>query len=334
MPEAVAKEYYEDNGEDVKTPAPFKKDTSRGEELISNPTETESVLDKFSRIKGEVLAFTEELENLAGQPRATPAGGLQGIPVTEMAALDSALGAMGKGELSAFLPMEARSGPPTDSLASSVVSQVACSSDKGAGGVGYDLYYSSSEPSALLNIERRVASLSKIVSSSSAPSPSDSLFARLKDLQARIELMEEYKLDTVLRRTKMLIGDIDTLELPEDEEAPKTAEARAEAEEENAAKVAKINELHALMARLAPTADSVPTLVERLKSQKDTHENAANLLTRLVALEETQRATQVALQSDQAVLSTMTSHFVNNAKVMQGNLELLQKRMDALSKRA
>lgn len=302
----------------------------------------ESVLDKFSRLKNEVEELRTELASAreAGAGQAGDCG--EGL-AKDLDTMKTALGAaanhpglrpfMDHATTTALAPL-----PSADETAETVLSQAR---DLHAGhtgkGVTYDVYCAATGDSGMLEYDRRLAALTKVVGSSKGgPGPggsasAESIRGRLADLHARLGCTEEYKLDAVYRRTKSLITEIDTVELPE--LSLRTASMDARILEEEACKRAKINELASSMRALDTTASSLPVVIGRLKTQKDLHETSRSLIGRLQRLEELNNTVRTVTSTDAAVAAKTSAQLASSLETMGKNMSLLQERMEALSKR-
>lgn len=292
------------------TPLPKKVVSSRMEfeSLPSSELGFESVLDTFNRLKNEVAGLRDDLQLQKAEAYTAPKLGLDTMAMT----IHTLSG-----------------GPSADSTAAAVLGQVTHSAPNASGnGITYSVYLNHSEQSSLLDLDRRVDKLCQVVggpaSSGSAAAPSasgPSMFALVRDLQARLELADEYKLDSIYRRTKSLVTEIDTLETPE----------HAPDQGHNQAKAVQIEKLRMSLVPLCPAAQDVPNVLNRIKTRKDTDEQAARVLLRLKRLQASHEAATRMLLSDQQSISKVGSQMVANSKTMAGNLQILQQRLKALS---
>jgi len=321
MPEAERKAqpgFYEYAPEDIPLPKKAVKPRLEFESLPSTEVSFESCLDTLSRLKNEVLGLQDDLQQLKAEPQKAPKLGLD-----EMAVVIHTLSG----------------GPTSDSAARAVVGQVqSCNNNTSGNAITYSLYLNPSEQSPLLGLDRRVDRLCQIVGgSTSAPSvgassgsgdgsssaASPSLFALARDLQARLELADEFKLDSIYRRTKALVTEIDTIETPEQTAADQG---------EDQAKALQIQKLRARLEPLNQTAQDVPNVLSRIKTRKDSDEQAARVLLRLQKLQLHHEAIQRTLLTDQQALLKVGNQMVANSKTMTNNLQILQQRLKSLSK--
>jgi len=299
MPEdkKAPKEHFEYVPE-VRPPEPKKVVTARleYESLPSAEAGFETSLDTFQRLKNEVYALKSDLEQQKAEPYAAPSLGLDEMAVT----IHTLSG-----------------GPSADTTAQGVLGQLASSKGQG-NAINYSVYLNTSEQSPLLEMDRRVDRLCAVVGQPAQQT--QSMFGQLRDLQARLELADDFKLDAVLRRTKSLVTEIDALETPDITAAVQTTQDKG----------AQLEKLRAVVAPLTPAAVDVPNVLNRLKTRKDTDEQAARVLLRLKRLQASHEAVTRMLLTDQQQLLKVGAQMVANSKIMTGNLENLQQRLKVL----
>jgi len=267
--------------------------------LPSSETQFETSLDTFNRLKNEVFSLRDDLEQQKADPYSAPKLGLDEMSVT----IHTLSG-----------------GPTTDSAARAVIGQIESSKPAATGnGITYSLYLNKSEQSPLFELDRRVDRLCQVVGG--VPPSSQSMFAVVRDLQARLELADEFKLDAIYRRTKSLVTEIDTIETPE-----QTAAVQGQ----DQAKALQIGQLRTVLLPLSADAQDVPNVLNRIKTRKDTDEQAARVLLRLKRLQSSHEAVTRMLLTDQQALLQVGNQMVANSKTMTGNLQILQQRLKAL----
>jgi len=268
------------------------------ESLPSSESQFESSLDTFLRLKNEVQALRADLDQQRAEPFTVPSLGLDEMAVT----------------------IHTLSGGPTaDTTARGVLGQVEASKGQG-NAINYSLYLNTSEQSPLLALDRRVDRLCAVVGTP-APQQQPSMFAQMRDLQARLELADEVKLDAIYRRTKALVTEIDTLETPEQ---------TAAVQSQDQARAVQIEKLRAVVVPLTPAAQDIPNVLNRMKTRKDTDEQAARVLLRLKRLQATHEAVNRMLLTDQQALLKVGAQMAANSKTMTGNLDILQQRLKTL----
>lgn len=283
------------------TPQPQKVVVQRleFESLPHSESHFESTLDTFHRLQNEVESFREELTRRKAEPYDTPKLGLDDMAVTIHTLSDNS---------------------SSEAAARALLGQVEGCKGAPSNGVTYSLYRGHDEQSPLLEMDRRVDELFRQVGPASSE---PSMFAVMKDLQARLELADEFKLDAIYRRSKALVTEIDTLETPEQTTATQG---------QDQAKAQQIVKLSGVMRPLTAAAQEVPSVLSRIKTRKDTDEQAAQLLLRLKRLQTLNESATRMLLTDQQAILKVGSQMVANSKTMTSNLELLQRRLQTLHK--
>jgi len=275
----------------------------------------------------------EELTQAATQPREVPVSEeISTRLAKDVAGMQAVLGSAENDPVIAMhSDSAALSLASADASARAVLKQVETTQGPASKeGVCYDLHYNPTDQSPLLSLDRRLAALSKVIlGNNRGASRSQSMIEQLSELQARLELTEEYKLDTVYRRTRSLVTEIDTVDMREDNRSPSRAALPS-----GPLAIGKLKELHGLMTRLQGTADSVPSTVSRLQTQKGLHETAALLLTRLQTLEQSHAFASLLIKADHATIGKLSTQSSYNVGTMATNLAHLQKRMDAIARRS
>jgi hypothetical protein len=274
------------------------------ESLPSSESGFETSLDTLNRLKNEVASLRDDLALQKADSYAAPKRALDDMTVSIHTLSD---------------------GPTSDSAARAVIGQVQSYTPAQQGnGITYSLYLNHSEQNPLLDMDRRVDRLCQVVggavSEGGGGVPPQSMVALVRDLQARLELADEFKLDAIYRRTKSLVTEIDTIETP-DLTPPGQDQEKAE----------QIEKLRVALTPLCPAAQDVPNVLSRIKTRKDTDEQAARVLLRLKKLQALHEATSRMLLTDQQALMQVGNQMVANSKTMTGNLQILQQRLKVLS---
>lgn len=105
----------------------------------------------------------------------------------------------------------------------------------------------------------------------------------------------------------------------------KESESTAEAD-----KIVKVNELYELVKKWDSCADALPTIVDRLYTLQDLHQQAMEFSSSLKALETAQSELSGNVDSHGKMLKDVHKTFSANVDVIKGNVETLEKRMNAL----
>merc|ERR1712241_216840 len=86
----------------------------------------------------------------------------------------------------------------------------------------------------------------------------------------------------------------------------------------------KINKLFEMMTRWDEAALQLPTIVDRLRSVKNLHEESANIVQKVNRLETQNKLIQQSLQSNKNMLQNVEKSLSKNAETMQKNMQLIQ----------
>jgi len=91
--------------------------------------------------------------------------------------------------------------------------------------------------------------------------------------------------------------------------------------------------MYEMMSKWDRTAAALPALVARLQALRGIHEEAGSSVVRLQKLQRQQEDVTKLLQSSRAALDKVQESLAGNMKVMEGNVTLLQGRIEALTKK-
>ncbi|KAI5123992.1 hypothetical protein M0805_006403 [Coniferiporia weirii] len=201
------------------------------------------------------------------------------------------------------------------------------------------------DSTTLAELDRRVGGLEDLIGSSSvaldeaSPLPAP-LLPMLTKLNTQLTLLTQPRhLDSISRRLKLLISDLDRLTAAQHahgggrRQAQQTAQASAPG-----APSALQEQLLPLLARLAPHLPHLPHLLTRMRTLSSLHAAAADVQSALGTLEGEQRRTRGRLDVLAAAVEGVEKSLEENAQVVRGNVggleervEMLVKRLDALS---
>mmetsp|Transcript_25060 Transcript_25060/g.39837 ORF Transcript_25060/g.39837 Transcript_25060/m.39837 type:complete len:92 (-) Transcript_25060:440-715(-) len=88
-----------------------------------------------------------------------------------------------------------------------------------------------------------------------------------------------------------------------------------------------------MMTRWDQAALQLPTIVSRLRSVKNLHEESANIVQKVNRLETQNQLIQKSLESNQNILNNVTKSLQENATTMQNNMRLIQERLDKINQK-
>ncbi|THH07761.1 hypothetical protein EW145_g3162 [Phellinidium pouzarii] len=201
---------------------------------------------------------------------------------------------------------------------------------------------------ALAELDRRVGELEDLIGSSSvaldetSPLPAP-LLPMLTKLNTQLTILTQPRhLDSISRRLKLLISDLDRLMAAQHTQAggrrPNQQSAHAPAV---GAPSSLQEQLLPLLARLAPHLPHLPHLLTRMRTLSGLHAAAADVQGALGTLEAEQRRTHGRLDVLSTAVEGVEKSLEENAQVVRGNvggleerIEMLVSRLDALGKHA
>eukprot|EP00484_Ammonia_sp_Unknown_P001157 CAMPEP_0197022370 /NCGR_PEP_ID=MMETSP1384-20130603/3285_1 /TAXON_ID=29189 /ORGANISM="Ammonia sp." /LENGTH=386 /DNA_ID=CAMNT_0042450407 /DNA_START=31 /DNA_END=1191 /DNA_ORIENTATION=- len=174
-------------------------------------------------------------------------------------------------------------------------------------------------------IHDRLANLEKII----GPKPDN---PTIGDMTRSVEylssvlslLSDDMKLDGLVRRAQVLRKKLQEIQ----------AKGHAAIELQiTKTKEEKINKLFDMMTRWDQAALQLPTIVSRLRSVKNLHEESANIVQKVNRLETQNQLIQKSLESNQNILNNVTKSLQENATTMQNNMRLIQERLDKINQK-
>lgn len=92
----------------------------------------------------------------------------------------------------------------------------------------------------------------------------------------------------------------------------------------------KVNELYELVRKWDECCDALPTIVDRLYTLQDLHQQAMEFSSSLKALEAAQQELGQNLQNHDQLLGDVKQTFAQNVDTIKSNMEVLEKRMNSL----
>ncbi|KAK7057297.1 Dynamitin-domain-containing protein [Favolaschia claudopus] len=185
----------------------------------------------------------------------------------------------------------------------------------------------------IVEMDRRVGELEKLVGSSTAaldessPLPTP-LLPLVTKLQAQLTLLTQPRhIDSVSRRLKLLLSDLDRA-------AASQHSHRRHTSQSNAAPPSQIQEqVIPLLSRLGPSLPHIPHILTRLRTLSALHTSAAQFESTLQGLEEDHRKMREALGELDTAVKTIETSLEENKVVVKSNVGGLEGRVDILLKR-
>jgi len=188
-------------------------------------------------------------------------------------------------------------------------------------------------PAVVAEVEKRLAQLEKVVGLGQTPSivveesvgSFPDIWSGLKELDKKLSNLDPAKLESTQRRVKGLMADFSELEVLEHRLSLQKSTISASYQE-------KINGIWNAITRWDKSAQQLPTVIGRLQSLRGLHEESAQVLSRLQAIEQQQELIERTLRFDKDALAKFTTTFASNAKVMQDNISSIETRISMLNK--
>ncbi|GLB37245.1 putative dynamitin [Lyophyllum shimeji] len=187
------------------------------------------------------------------------------------------------------------------------------------------------EVRTIVEMDRRVGELEKLVGSSSAALDENSplptpLLPHISRLNAQLTLLTQPRhIDSISRRLKLLLSDLDRAS------AQHHSHRRHPSQPNSAPQTSQIQEqLLPLLHRLGPSLPHIPHILTRLRTLAALHTSAAEFQETLESLEREQQKMHEALTELEGAVKTVESSLDENRTVVKGNVAGLESRVDSL----
>ena len=211
----------------------------------------------------------------------------------------------------------------------------------------------SSDVRSIVEMDRRVAELEKLVGSSTAaldevstamnlglpvlifvqtsplPPPLLPLITRLNSQM--VLLTQPRHIDSVSRRLKLLLTDLDRASTNQQHASHRRHDSRSNSPQPANPTVQE--QLLPLLTRLGPSLPQIPHILTRLRTLSTLHTSAAEFQSTLESLEEEQRKMRETLTELDDAVKTVESSLDANQSVVKGNVSGLEDRVDGLLRR-
>lgn len=311
--------------------------TSGQSELSSmRPSERsfESPLERFNRLKSEVAQFKQDLSELSGSKDSSA---VASELIKQLSALEQEV--QQTAAKPAFQPLLSSNVTDRASAAQAqLLQKLVADMEKaaksteakgGAGGVTYELYYNPQKEAARQQVsvgelDKRIGSLEKAVGSLQDDKTfgfSD-LNTALVAMRKKLDFLEQGRLDSIYRRIKTLLTELEQLQQQKDK-AQQAGQVPPNFE--------KVNATFDMMARWDEAAQLLPSVIARLQSLRDLHEECSSAVLRLQNVDSVNTQLNTLLQQDKETLQKVEHNLAQNMKVMQGNVQSLESRFAALA---
>lgn len=212
---------------------------------------------------------------------------------------------------------------------------------------------------SIVEMDRRVGELEKLVGSSSTTLDEVSLFVvsvtstsytfltldvyqssplsppllpLITRLNTQLTLLTQPRhIDSISRRLKLLLTDLDRVSTSQQH----TSHRRQNSQPNTAPPTNAIvhEQLLPLLTRLGPSLPQIPHILTRLRTLSALHTSAAEFHDTLEGLEEEQRKMREALEELDGAVKTVESSLVENQGLVKGNVSGLEERVEGLLRR-
>lgn len=192
--------------------------------------------------------------------------------------------------------------------------------------VTYELYYRpgvhqgrDAQAVRLLELEKRIAGLESVLSGQSKlKNPlSTTVVAALEELERRVGLLDENKLEMLKVKLQSLTFNMEDAILKSQEHGNKSS-------------TQKVDQLYDLVLKWDGTWQQLPVVVSRLQALRRIHEQCAFVAETVAKLEQDQAQLSSAVSSNAAFLQQLQANFHANLTTINENIALLQSRVDKL----
>ncbi|EAU91359.2 hypothetical protein CC1G_07394 [Coprinopsis cinerea okayama7 len=186
---------------------------------------------------------------------------------------------------------------------------------------------------SLLDVDRRVEELEKLLGSSNAGLDESSplpppLLPMITKLNNQLALLTQPRhIDSISRRLKILLSDL---------ERASAAQQHRKQGSQGAAPVMSAyaqEQLLNTVNRIAPSLPQIPHILARLRTLSSLHSAAGEFQDTLNDLEQEQRKVRASLVELQTAVDTVEKSLEENRKVVKGNVTGLDARVEGLLKR-
>lgn len=156
----------------------------------------------------------------------------------------------------------------------------------------------------------------------------------LTKLNTQLTLLTQPRhLDSISRRIKLLISDLDRLSTAQHAQGSKKQAQQAGLPQSSSAPTPLQEQMLPLLTRLAPNLPHLPHLLTRMRTLSSLHGAAADAQSVLTDMESEQRRTKGRLDVLSTAVEGVEKSLEENAQVMRTNVGGLEERIESLIKR-
>ena len=173
-------------------------------------------------------------------------------------------------------------------------------------------------------LEERINRLEKYLGvPSTNVANSSSVLSIMDDLEKKMATLTPAFLESVRRRTKMLIQELDSVSKKMKRHGGSLS-GQTDQEKE------KIIKLYDAMVKYDHVSEEIPVIVERLKSVEGLHRQSLDFDRKLKQLEEAQLSCLEYLKRDEEILTNLEQSMTENAVIMEKNINVLDEKFKGL----
>jgi len=199
----------------------------------------------------------------------------------------------------------------------------AASGGGGDGHVTYELSYAPStaaivESSKIAALEGSIADIEKQLGVLDPSCPFSDLQSAVALLQKRVSLLDSKKLDSIRTGVDKVSGDIEKALKKKEELQGGSGDRDLDR---------KVSELYEFCHRWSATADSLPTIVARLRSLQAIHQQSASFAARLATLEKQQDELQKLLETTNTAVQELGRGLQENMTIVRDNMTSFEDKM-------
>nr|CCA20349.1 conserved hypothetical protein [Albugo laibachii Nc14] len=182
-------------------------------------------------------------------------------------------------------------------------------------------------------LESRIAALERMVGSfynsqghldALGSLEGNDLVSIVTKMEKRVALLNETNLDAIKARTNALVHEFTLLSKLKESSASQIPKSSRDESQ-------MLGQLYEKLQSVEDVACMVPSLVERLSTLKEFHEESMDWSQRLGRVEDTNIAIEELLERDLQLLQNMQQSLAANAELFQANTEKLDTRLNALA---
>jgi hypothetical protein len=292
---------------------------------------------RLVRLQAEVAELLQLAEGSAASSSPEAAADQLGIDPAalnaELKVLEQRLGGLARDAPASWRQPEGDQVVGISPMSGSLVSQLqklatgsptaAASGGSGDGHVTYELSYAPStaaivESSKIAALESSIADIEKQLGVLDPSCPFSDLQSAVALLQKRVSLLDKNKLDSIRTGVDKVSGDIEKALKKKEELQGGSGDRDLDR---------KVSELYEFCHRWSATADSLPTIVARLRSLQAIHQQSASFAARLAALEKQQDELQKLLETTNMAVQDLGRGLQENMTIVRDNMTSFEDKM-------